>query len=269
MDAAIDLIDLRYPQLDAKKNLDLYQKKELLLTQRAQVNIISPELSIPADPNEQPELSHGSSRFGLTYSEKGKIKTGFLSYRFALHDLQDPQIGMPRFSQLEFFNFSFQLLPTDLHFREMNLFKVFNLSPRNFFEKNSSWGFELGIQNKPEYCSTKDEDCYLSGFLGKYGTAVHFLNDDSVAWALATVNGRYGAALQNSKYYLAPGFELGTLYRFSEQSSVLVTFAREYPISREYQQNYLLEFRKNFRQSFSLGLYLKNESAGANAYLYF
>ncbi len=269
LDAAIDLVDLRHPQLDAKKNPILFQKKEFLLAQRAQVNIISPELLIPTNPTEQPELSHGSSRLNLSYSEKEKIKSGFLNYRFALHDLQDPQIGMPRFSQLEFFNFNYQLLPSDLHFREMNLFKVLNLSPRNFFEKKSSWGFELGIQNKSEYCSRADDDCYLTGFLAKYGTAVHFINDDSVAWVLATVNARYGAALQNSKYYLAPGFELGALYRFSVQSSVMATMAREYPIDREYQQNYLLEFRKNFQQSLGVGIYLQNETAGAKINFYY
>ncbi len=269
LDAAIDLIDLRHPQLDAKKNPALYGKKELLLTQRAQVNVITPELQIFADPAEQPELSHGSSRLSLSYFEKNQVKTGLLGYRFALHDLQDPLIGMPRFSQLEFFNFSFQLLPGDLHFREMNIFKVFNLSPRNFFEKKSSWGFELGIQNKPEYCGLEGADCYLSGFLAKYGLAVHPFNESSVTWALATVNTRYGALLQDSKYYLAPGFEFGFLYRFSNSNSFLATFAREYPINRHYFQNYNIELRQTVLKNLSIGTQVKNDFVGFTGHYFY
>ncbi len=269
LDAAIDLVDLRHPQLDAKKNPALYQQKELLLAQRAQVNIISPELRLPANPSEQPELSHGSSRLSLSYVDDHQIKTGLLSYRFALHNLQDPLIGMPRFSQLEFFNFGFQILPNDLHFREMNLFKVFNLSPRNFFEKKSSWGFELGIQNKIEYCSAFDNDCYLTGFLAKYGSAVHLFHDDSVAWALGTANVRYGAQLQDSKYYFAPGFELGVLYRFTDHNSFLATFAREYPVNRQYQQNYAAEFRRTIFKNLSFGIHFKNDTAGVTGHYFY
>lgn len=269
LDAAIDLVDLRHPQLDVKKNKELYLKKETLLTQRAQVNVVSPELHIPYDPEARPELSHGSSRLGLIYFEKLQLKTGLLNYRFALHEMQDPQTGMPKFSQLEFFNFEFEALPNDLHFREMNLFKVFNLSPQNFFEKKASWGFELGIQNKSEYCSREDPDCYLSGFLAKYGTAIHLYNDDSVAWALATLNGRYGAALMESKYYLAPGFEFGLLYRFSDQASVLATFGREFALSGPYQKNFHVEFRQTFFKTFSLGVLIKNDVSGVAGYYYF
>ncbi len=269
LDAAIDLVDLRHPQLDAKKNKDLYQKKESLLAQRALVNVVTPELVIPPHPDSQPELSHGSSRLGLSFFESSKIKTGFLNYRFALHDLQDPTIGMPKFSQLEFFNFNFQALPNDLHFKEMNLFKVFNLSPRNFFEKKASWGFELGVQNKNEYCSPSDADCYLTGFLAKYGTAIHLFNEDSVAWALGAVNGRYGATLLDSKYFLAPGFEFGLLYRFAGHSSILATFAREYPLARSYQQNYHIEFRQTVSTNFSLGIQAKNDVGGISAYYFY
>lgn len=269
LDAAIDLGDLRHPQIDVKTQSDLYQKRERLLSERALVNFISPEVILSKDTQQRPDEAHGSSRIGLIYSQKDLVKSGFFQYRFALHDLLDPQYGMPKNSQLEFFNLNFQALPQHLKFQDMNLFKVFNLSPINFFENQASWGFELGIQNKSSYCPPENQDCFLNGFTGKYGRSINVLNENYFAWGLLTVNGRYGAKLYDSKYYLAPGFEFGLLARIGNQTSLLGTFSREYPVDREYNQNYNVEIRQSFYNKIGLSLKIFDDSVGSALYYYY
>lgn len=269
LDAAIDLIDLRHPQINNETQKELYQKKEHLLIERASVNYISPEIKLPISSQQPPDQAHGSSRFGLIYQEKDQVKAGILNYRFALHDLLDPQYGMPKNSQLEFFNLQFKALPHELKFQELNLFKVFNLSPINFFENQASWGFELGLQNKNQYCTIENRDCFLSGFLAKYGRSINLGNENIVGWGLALLNSRYGAQLADSKYYIAPGFEFGLLARLNDDTSFIGTFSREYPLDRQYEQNYQIEIRQSYFKKLSLGLSLQNDISKIGAYYYF
>lgn len=273
LDAAIDLVDLHHPNLNPQNDKDLYLKKEGLLQRRAQLNFISPHVNLKPQTLTQPENSHGSSRVGLIYLQDTNVKYGLLEYRFALHDLQDPQWGLPQNSQLEFFNFKFKILPTylpsRLQFQEMNLFKVFNLNPINFFENKASWGADLGIQNKKAYCSEVDDTCLLIGSLIKYGVSQNIFSQNFTLWALGTINLRYGATLLNSKYYAAPGFELGFLYRFNDEVSIFSQFSREYPLNRLYQQNYELQYRQSVGRNTSFGFGIENDFSKILAFYYF
>ena len=269
LDAAMDLVDLRNPNLTLEKNRDQYLKKNELLEARSRTNYISPEVEIKTSLADQPEGSHGSSRLGLSYQEKNGIKGGNLTYRFALHDLQDPQVGLPQNSQLEFFNFNFRVLPGELKFEEMNIFKVFNLNPVNFFEKKASWGFELGVQNKHGFCPLRETDCFLYGALAKYGTARSFGSENLVGWGLGIFNLRYGQNLPDSDLYAAAGFEFGMLYRFNTESSFLTRFAREYPAGRAYEQNYEVEIRHSPVRDTSFGLRVRNDEHGVLFYYYY
>ena len=269
LDAAMDLVDLRHPNLTLEKNTDIYLKKNEILEARAKLNYISPEVEVKNTENDHPEGSHGSSRVGLSFQEKTAVKSGYLGYRFALHDLQDPQVGLPQNSQLEFFSFNFRLLPGELKFEDMNIFKVFNLNPVNFFEQKASWGFELGVQNKRNYCALNDTDCFLYGALAKYGTAQTFGSESFVGWALGTFNLRHGQTLVDSKLYAAAGFELGLLYRFTTDVSVLARFGREYPEGRFYDQNYEVALRHSMIRDTSFGLRMRNDEYGVLFYYYY
>lgn len=268
LDAAMDLVDLRFPNLNIEKNREQYLKKNELLETRSTTNFISPEVTVKSTVKDQPEDSHGSSRLGLSYQEKNGVKAGHLTYRFALHDLQDPQVGLPQNSQLEFFNFNFRLLPGELKFEEMNIFKVLNLNPANFFENKASWGFELGVQNKHKFC-VAGTDCFLYGALAKYGTARTLGSEDLLGWGLGTFNLRYGKNLLESELYAAAGFELGLLYRFNGESSFLTRFAREYPTGRDYDQNYEVELRHSPLRDTSFGLRVRNDEYGFLFFYYY
>jgi hypothetical protein len=272
LDAALDLIDLQNPALkeaetvEEKNNLKL---KESLLLQRAQIDFISPDLSIKLDSLEDPSQSHGSSRASLTYFEKNKIRTGFFEYRFALHDLLDPAQGLPKNSQLEFFTLNFQLKPNELKFQSGQLFKVFNLNPLNFFERKLSWGVELGVQNNSKYCDPTEYACYLTGVKGRFGYSYNLAGLESAdlqttIWAMGSVNARHGNnLLNNKKVYFAPGYELGFHHRFSNSQALLATFGREYPIDYDYDQFYEVQYRVSFRQKLAISAMVVSDTYGA------
>ncbi len=271
LDAAIDLFDLKNPQITLEKNKTLYLKKEFLLSQRAKINYISKPVDLPIEMNEQPANSHGSSRLGVSFLNRDEKNYALLDYRFALHDLLDYQVGLPRNSQLEFFNFSFRSQQSRLYLEEFSLFKVLNLNPVNFFETKPSWGFDLGIQNKPKYCDSSNGQCLLYGALAKYGFTKNLFasNNRSMFWAMLRANLRYSDSLTDSKDYFAPGVEVGILHRFSDFDSILVYYGQEYPLNRRRYEDYLVEYRKSFFKSFQLGTRLKSDSFGVFSYWYF
>ena len=272
LDAALDLIDLKNPQVKAEtpEEKAVVKMKESLLLQRAQIDVISPELKIPMNSLEDPSNSHGSSRASLSYFEKDKIKWGFFEYRFALHDLLDPTQGLPKNSQLEFFNLKFQLLPNHFKFHEGTLFKVFNLNPLNFFERKLSWGLDVGVQNKMKYCDPSEYGCYLTGLRGRFGYAMHLDSEQTTGWLMGSVNARHGNhLLKDKKTYFAPGFEVGLHHRFSNSQAFLATFGREYPLDFDYDQNYEVQYRLSFWQKVAISAMIINDNYGAGLNYYY
>lgn len=272
LDAALDLVDLKNPQVDADtpEQKAAAKLKENLLNQRASIDYISPEIKISKEDGEDPRESHGSSRASLTYFEKNEVKSGFFNYRFALHDLLDPALGMPKNSQLEFFNLNFQLKPNELKLNDGNFFKVFNLNPLNFFERKLSWGMELGLQNKPQYCDSSEYACYLTGARARFGYSMHLGSDQATGWAMAIVNARHGDhLLKEKKLFFAPGYEIGMLYRFSNDHAFIATFGREFPLDLEYEQNYEVQYRLSIWQKAAVSALVINDAYGAGLYYYY
>lgn len=269
LDAAIDLFDLKNPkQFETDAALINEKIKQKLLIERSKVNFISQDLDISPDLTDEPTKSHGSSRLGVKTFTKKKDNFTLLSYRFALHDLLDYQVGLPRNSQLEFFNISAKIKAEKINLEEVTFFKVKNLNPINFFESKPSWGAEVGVINKTKSCTEVDR-CYLFGSTIKYGFSKPLFEGSSlIYWGMGTLNLRYGEALKNSRDYLAPGAELGILYRFSDQQSILANYMREFPYKRSFDHDYSVEYRFSLMDKYQLGFFTKNDYYGILANLY-
>lgn len=268
LDTAIDLFDLRHPtqQMDGEK--DKQKEKEKLLADRAAIDFISPTLKINPDLQDEPAKSHGSSRIGLNHLFRGKNDYSILSYRFAIHDLLDSQIGLPRNSQLEFFNFNFRLKKNNLYLHDFFLFRVMNLNPINFFETKASWGVDIGVQSHASHC-VKSDFCNLIGGTFKYGYSTSYLPKDRLmAWGFVTANLRYSDALLNSRDYLAPGLEIGALHRWSDRQAILTRYMREYPYKRSFVDDYLVEYRYSIKEKYQFGVNIKNDFYGVLTHFY-
>jgi hypothetical protein len=269
LDAAIDLYDLRNPKIAIANDDEMLVVKDKLLLARSQVEVISEDLTFPIDQKERPDLSHGSSRLGLSAQFLDQQNTGYFEYRFALHDLLDEKHAMPRNSLLEFFDLKFKIKPNGLRFEEMNMFKVFNINPINFFEKKITWGLEIGAQNKVKYCDAQPESCHLWGALAKVGYAKDFFElSDSYLWLLATMNMRYGEQLKFRRDYLAPGLEFGTLLRHNNLG-MLLTLAKEFPFGYEADEQLSIEARYYLKTNLQLGIQLQNNTSSILSYYNF
>lgn len=277
LDASIDLIDLRAPNPTSEKHAQFRKIKSDLLSLRAQTDFVSPELIFNQKDFEDPSRSHGSSRASAYFFQKSNVKSGLFEYRFALHDLLDPSYGLPKNSQLEFFNLSFELLPNDLKLKEGALFRVLNINPINFFETKPSWGVEVGVQNRPQYCAATEYACYLTGMQFKGGYAVSSLPPqigpkgfEAMAWVMGSVNLRGSSRLsENGDLYLAPGFLLGLHLRFSDTQAVLAEFGREYPLQMDYFQNYDVQYRWTALKDLGISARIINDQYGLGLNYYY
>lgn len=277
LDAAIDLIDLRAPNPNSEKAASFKSVKSELLGLRAQTQFTSPEVKYDPTDFEDPSQSHGSSRASVYYYQKSDVKSGLFEYRFALHEMLDPTYGLPKNSQLEFFNFSFDLLPNDLKLRDLHLFKVLNINPINFFETKPSWGFDFGLQNRPQYCDPSEYACYLAGTQFRMGYAFStappaILNKglETMVWGMGSASLRHSSHLKIAgDTYLAPGFVLGMSVRLSSNQTFQAEYLKEFPLDMEYFQHYDLQYRWSLTQKFAVNARIINDHYGFGLNYYY
>ncbi len=156
LDAAADLLDLRHG-----KGMLLGEKpwavttRQALLTRRAGLRVVSPELVLPPPDALRPERGHGSLRLGLgggftDPTGTGRAAGGFatLDLRLCLHDLLDPPDGYPAHSQIEFLptRLRWDAAASRLELDELSVVRIVSLSPLNRFDLRPSWRFRFGAE---------------------------------------------------------------------------------------------------------------------------
>ena len=269
LDTALDLINLKYPNLTKEKNEKMFALKEKVLSARSMINTISPTVEIATTMDERPDFSHGSSRFNL--GTVGTIKKDFnFGYRFALHDLLDNSVGMPENSQLEFFNLQFKREDKKVYLENFNLFKVLNINTLNFYEKKISWGLKLGTRRMR--LAPAVEDFYSTGVEVQAGYAVG-LNDSERPWTLWTMfrtDLSYAGKEKNDQYgYGALGYQVGLLKRFSYNHALLVQYEKMFPNKLDAFERIEADFRSSLTKDFSVGLGLSKRKFKLEAFVYF
>ncbi len=160
LDAAIELIDYLKPQNLVAKDNTISKEKQALLNYRSEIAIISKELEIHKNQNDDPRFSHQSRRAGFFYSNTNRQSSINFEYRLNLHDLLDPNIGTPTGSQIEFFNFNlnYHLKNKTTRLSNLTLFKVTNLVQLNPYKNSLSWYGEL--LKSPIYSKYFSENFY-------------------------------------------------------------------------------------------------------------
>lgn len=269
LDTILDLINLKFPNLNGKKNEKIFAIKEEILNMRAEINHISEPIVLPAKINERPDLSHGSSRFSVNYT---KLQDTFgASYRFAIHDLLDNSIGMPENSQLEFFNLSFKKYDNKISLENFNLFKVLNLNPINFYEKKMSWGFKLGSR-RFDIDPGKVKPFYSNGVEAQVGYSFELTKETRpfTLWTMARFDIGYADKAKNDHYgHGALGYQVGLLKRFNNQHAFLLTYEKMHPYKMVSFERAEFEFRSSLTKDLSLGIGFAEKHFKAEAYFYF
>ncbi len=148
-DSALDFVEFQSPSEILKPETDAARFKQSLSINRARLGIIAPEFNMSPPPERQTHLSHGIRRVGLKtgYTD---LRGGFkqLSYRFALHDPLDPEMGYPESAQIEFMHLKarYQFRQKQFEWEDLRLFKVLSLDPIDAFRSPLSYRVELGMR---------------------------------------------------------------------------------------------------------------------------
>ena len=97
LDTASDYMEFKYPKDIVQKDTDSAKRKRQILLTRAQLGVRSEELNVPVPQDEQPDRAHGIRRLTVESGYEGD-RGAFtqLGFRFALQDLLDPGVGIPR-----------------------------------------------------------------------------------------------------------------------------------------------------------------------------
>ena len=191
LDAALELNDYLRPQDLMNKDGSISKEKQKLLSLRAEIAKISPEIIATDLDKRDPTLSHPSERIGLQLGAQknygGYAKFG---YRHTLHDLLDKSQGQPPHTQIEFLNgeVSFYEKNDKLKVNQLTLFQVTNIAPLNPYKNSMSWYGKLGAYETFKSGKNQFDHTLLKGgimgggitkgFFSIFGTSGLYLRED-------------------------------------------------------------------------------------------
>ena len=173
LEAAQDRIDIKhYTELLEDPDSRGAHMKQRLLERRAELDVVSQEVSVPTPWTQLPHGGHGSRRWGLTGgADLDGHPFGSLHYRLALHDLSDPSTGFPDTMAIEFLRSELRFAGETRRVRleELSLIEITSLTPMDSFEKRPSWRFGVGSWRGAD---TGCDDCFGPGLKFAFGGAL-------------------------------------------------------------------------------------------------
>lgn len=177
LDAAIDHIDFKKASEILLENKEVSKTKLALLMARGETRIIAKDLEVNI-PTHGPHQGHGTRRLSMGMSSFSKSGlANVFEYRFALHDLMDPNLGQNRDSSMEMGRFRFNYFPknkirnntSQLRLEEFSLVNVVSLNPlKEFFSGISFKANVGGKQIKDDAC----KNCFAA--VGKLASGLSF-----------------------------------------------------------------------------------------------
>ncbi|MBL7543934.1 MAG: DUF4105 domain-containing protein [Bdellovibrionaceae bacterium] len=272
VDAAIDYIDVLYPNSMIDSNSIGAKNKNSLLQTRALIPSISEPFIAQLPEAERPELGHDSARVALGYGTNYLGNSALqLDFRFALHDFLDSHTGYPQFSKLEFFNFVGQLdLKTDrATLDRFDFFRVAAINPWNLFLKKASWRINIGANRfKDGACIN---DCMAAGLGFGYGYAAFFDGESERFLGYAFVDGQayHDVHFKEHPYKIALGPSIGLILDVSEnlkwqlEGSYLFQMIK----SQKDVSQVSSELRYHLQRRWNLGLRYNYETARNEGFL--
>jgi hypothetical protein len=168
---------------------DLLALWDQTLQRRSELPASAPIDPYQAPPSGHPEMGHGPIRMGLTQGvsmRSGATAYGFQEFhvRPAYHDLMNDDLGYPKFSEIDFPNFTLRFYPSapSLTLEQLQFVGMTSLVPLGSLEKRWSWKVNVELlQAKDLVCP----ECRLFRAEMAWGASKHLFSDDYIAYALA------------------------------------------------------------------------------------
>jgi hypothetical protein len=260
LDTLIEYFDLKYfEELADKKELRLKQKYQLLSARSELPN--SQKLVLPKPMHKAPNRGHANRELGIhsSYHEENKSALE-LTYRFALHDIDDPSDGHAPLSTVEIMKIRAQYLnqKSQVRIESVTALNIFSLTPYRPHLFDYSFLVQAGL--KRDF----DQDCQdcLRSFL-KGGMGAAFDVSGLTLYGLPLVQFEYTGAFDKNHFRLGQGLLAGAYYQWQPftlhffQEWFIHQFTDE---NQTHSTNIKLSFSTNNSYSFNIHFESKQES---------
>ncbi len=159
-----------------------------LLTKRSFDTTPTKEIKLEPSQN-RPDLGHKLRRVGAMIGDNQKR----VSYRFALHDLLDSDIGHENWSQLDVLKLSIEQKEEKIFFREISFLDIISLHPIDVIKFEPSWYLKTGAVTPIEF---QCHSCLTAGIHAGAGLTLKSKTENLIAGLF--IGGRaYGYSPQN------------------------------------------------------------------------
>jgi hypothetical protein len=221
LDAAADLIDVRYPkELTFDETGPAGQLKRRLLVRRAALGVVSAPLVVP-QPG-LPHQTHDATRLTVAalYGDRDGPSAS-LGWRLALHSLDDAAGGYPDLAQIQFFpaELRVQTRSGQIQLEQLDFIDAVSLHAMTLFDQRLSWKIQAGaVRVRDGACKS----CLLgrglvgSGAAFAFGPLVLFGTADLTAQAGPDLDG-----LGGRRYRAGIGPAGGARLRLGERLTLL------------------------------------------------
>ena len=143
-----DIFDVWSPGVGAERQHEIFENRQhLLLTARSQFTVELPPPLIK-QPDYRPDEGHGGRRIGIRYGSVDSQEYLQFDFRWAYHDLYDPDNGFIKGAQLDFLKPSFRYYVNDHNFQleGIDFVGIVSAPARNYFIQPFSWKASAALQ---------------------------------------------------------------------------------------------------------------------------
>lgn len=240
LDTSYDL--LRYQRTNELIDKPTFQQRTtpLLAQRRTLPSTNNPSYS---QPELQPSLGQGRSRWrlGLKYDESGYQP--LLSWRFVHHDLLDPRLANPRGTEVKALDIALST-QSRVQLESLQLFSLRSLPTRNSLIKPSSWQLSTGWRRNSQNKIT----AYADG-----GRGMSWGNHEHLFFGLGAGGLETSSSLQKG-WRLAAGLQLGWLWTPTPNTGTLLELDARIGIAGDRQGSGRLSLSQHLQISQNLGL---------------
>ena len=157
----------------------LANRQYRLLTARSNMAVVLPE-PLKEEPAFRPDQGHSSRRIGLRYGSEDSGQYLQFDFRWAYHDLYDPDGGFMDGAQLEFLAPSFRFYPKENNwqFEGINFVGIISAPARNYFIRPFSWKASASLRR---YQFDDNERPLTADFKTGAGLSYELANDVAVS----------------------------------------------------------------------------------------
>lgn len=162
--------------IEARREL-LANRQHGLLAARSNMTVDLPE-PLVTEPAFRPDQGHRSRRIGLRYGSEASESYAEFDFRWAYHDIYDPDSGFIEGAQLEFLAPSLRFYPEEnkWQFAGINFINIISSPARNYFIRPIAWKASAALRR---YHFDGDEDVLSGDF--KFGAGLSYQLGEQIA----------------------------------------------------------------------------------------